>query len=175
MGDEAEQMGSVHVAGPGEAEAVVVGQETRAAGTAAEQAGPVIEGAVAEVGLGAGGGEGLRGLSGDAKGAQAVAPASFDQQAADHGVEVHVLVGVGVIEAEAGGGKSGELGLDLGGELAAGARGDVAQAEAELVGGESTAGGDEAGDLGWGKRGLAFDGDEMQAELGGRGERGPGG
>jgi hypothetical protein len=80
-------------------------------------------------------------------------------------VEVHVLVGVGMGEAEAGGGEGGELGLDLGGELAADAgAGEVGEAAAELVRGKLAGLGDEIGDLGVRKDGGTLDDDEVEAD-----------
>ena len=112
-----------HVAGPGDAEGVIVDGEAGASRLAAQDTGPGVEDFRSWAGGGAACGEGPWRLGGDADGAQAVAAADIDRQAADRGMQVHVFVGVGVIECQAGGGEGGELGLDFQSELAAYAEG----------------------------------------------------
>ena len=58
-------------------------------------------------------------FGGNADGAQAEFAADADHQGADRRMQVHVLMGVGVVERQAGGGEGLELGADFGGELAA--------------------------------------------------------
>ncbi len=85
-----------------------------------------------------------RRLGGNTDGAQSEFPPDFDHQLSDDRVQMHVLVSVGVIEAQAGGGEGGKLGTNFGCKLTPGPRAqEIAKAEAELLGWELTGSIDE--------------------------------
>ena len=132
----------------------------------AQQGRPAEQGTVAAAGGFPGLAHDFGRFGGDAQRGQAVAAAFLDQHAADCGVEVHVLVRVGVVQAQAGGGEGCVLGGDLGPQLAADARvEEVAHAQSRLVGWELAVRADQAGDLGRRQDGGTFNHDQMQAHV----------
>jgi len=134
------------------------------AGLVAQEAGPGVEGAVGQGGRFAEAFEGGGGFGGDADAGQAEGFAGFDHQARDGGVEVHVFVGVGVVELQAGGGVGGELGVDFGAKLAAGGGGEeVFYAQGGLVLREFAVRRGDVREGGVAEEGGAVDQDEVEA------------
>ena len=92
-------------------------------------------------------------------------PADLQHQPPDGRMQMHMLVRIGVVQRQPGGGEGGELRADLGGELAADARtGEVVDAEAELVGREPAVGIHQVGNLGRRQHSRALDHHEMQSD-----------
>lgn len=165
VGEETEQARFGHRAGPGKAEDGGWGVQAGATGLVTQEGGPAGEEFAAEAdGFAAGSHDG-GGFGRDADGGEAEVSANADEQAADGGVQMHVFVGIGMAEGQAGGGEGGELGADFGGELAAhdGAK-EVIQAEAELIGREVAGGAQQIRDFGGGQDGRPFDHHQMQAD-----------
>ena len=78
---------------------------------------------------------------------------------------MHVLVCVGVVQRQPGGGEGGELRADLGGELAAHARAEeVVDPQAKLAGGKLSVGIDQIRDLVGRQHRLPLDHHQVQPD-----------
>ncbi len=119
MGEEPGHTRRRHRAGPCEAEGPVGDQQAGLTGAYGEQGGP---GGAVEGGAGAclrlGAAQDLARLAGHPDRAHPIAPADAQHRARDQRVDVEMLVGVDVIEGQAGRPVGLELRFDLGGELA---------------------------------------------------------
>ena len=96
---------------------------------------------------------------------QAELAADVDHQPSYGRMQVHVLVRVGMVEREPGGGESGELGADFGGKLPANTRTEeIINPEAELVRWKPALGVQKIRDCGPRQYGWPFDHHEMQSD-----------
>ena len=163
--EEAAEAGGGHVAAPGDAEAVVGGEHAGACDLVSEPSGPGAQRGRAEGRARAAGREWGGGFGGNADRAQSVVAADVDEHASDGGMKVHVLVGVGMVERQAGRGEGLELGADFRGEFAScfGIE-EVAHSALDLIGTEFLVVFDKMRDTGVRQDGRSFNDDEVQPD-----------
>ncbi len=106
--------------------------------------------------------------------AQAELPPNPDCQTTDCGMQMHVLVGVQMVQPKAGGREGGELRTDFGRELAAGTRAEeVGHTEPKLRGRELAVGVNDVRNSGGGQHRRSLDRHQMQSDGKGRQRLGP--
>ncbi len=77
---------------------------------------------------------------------------------------MHVFMGIGVVQMEAGCGEGGELGANFGCQFPAGGAGEeILKAERGLVAAEFAVRRGDIGEFGVAEQGIAIDQDEMQS------------